>query len=279
MDERSGADHNITVYKPIANNDYFIVGHLAERRYGAAQGASILVKDMSSSQNSFAKPIDFRRIWGDWGSGGAQNWSIWCPVCPNDFVPLGYVAMPGYELPTGPMAVFSGHPFEDVRCVNKQLATPANVHRDKWIYGDWGSGADWDLKVYSIINGQGPHYDAQLFYAQANYNDPTPNPPLNMLKRPAEVVSAATSRPTRLARNVSIDPGLLATVNPVNTAPSNLPNANTPYLLASKAHPGQVIDVEGGRTENGVQILLWDQHGGTGQQFILENTDDGYFQE
>lgn len=231
-DEGSGADDDVSIFKAVANNGYYILGHKAENHHKAAQGSTIIVKDISGSKNSLAKPISWREVWGDWGSGGDDDWTIWCPICPTGFVALGYVAYNKYKLPSGPGAIFSGHPFSDVRCVNEKLATPASTGTS--IYDDQGSGADHDVRIYPIKNGRENHYDGGYFYAQKNYDSPSPNPPLYMLKKPAEVPAPKRELPKQPEKKIApvvleVDKPVATTTNGNTTTSTsdNITTANT----------------------------------------------------
>lgn len=162
-DYGSGADKNLSTWKPIVKqNGFKPLGYVAKEGYDKPLTAAVAVKGAKVSA-----PIDYKRIWGDWGSGADQDGSIWEPIPPVGYVALGTVVVKGYDKPS----------TSEVVCIHKSLVTTTTIGEVIW--GDWGSGADNDVVLYKIntLNQSNDHSKVFItsgsFIGVSDYNKPT----------------------------------------------------------------------------------------------------------
>ena len=53
-------------------------------------------------------------------------------------------------------------------------------------------------------------------------------------------------------------------------------NSSTDYRIIAK-HTGKVLDVYGGRKDDGANVYQWDWHGDNNQRWLIEQQSDGYY--
>lgn len=136
-DRGSGAAKDGAFWRPVKSG-YFAVGDLALGNYEEANGdrSALVIKD--GVVGATRKPVDYKRVWIDAGSGASKQGSIWQPIPPQGYVAMGCVAQTGYNKP-GPDAV---------RCVRKDLVTRGELSDAIW--SDDGSGATEDVSVHEV---------------------------------------------------------------------------------------------------------------------------------
>lgn len=153
-DKGSGADGDISIWRPKPSDDYLIIGDYAQGNYQPASGVSIVVKEINEDPSSpLLKPVKaWSLVYTDQGSGGDYDWSLWAAVPPDGYVAIGMVGTLGYSAPSIPT----------YRCVRRDLVTATSATIQIW--NDHGSGAHNDVSVWAIEGV------ANAFVAQANYN-------------------------------------------------------------------------------------------------------------
>lgn len=167
-DQGSGADGNMTIWRPVAQPNFYSVGDILATNYDALDEDSrgrvaFTVRDLSG--NALAAPTSYEQIWGDYGSGGNHDGSIWAPTCPSGYVALGHVGSSGYDAPS----------TDAVRCLRQDLAA-RGVIGTAWITSDQGSGGNDDMSAWPIFPTSSPQGRAYLsagtFYAHSSYDKP-----------------------------------------------------------------------------------------------------------
>jgi hypothetical protein len=145
----SKANSNFSSWRPRVPNGFSKLGDYAKKEYGAPETAMIVVK--ANQANALAHPVDYKLIWGDWGSGAKGDGSFWEPVPPNGYKALGLVVGNGHSKP----------PLNSVVCVRNDLVVRATV--GDLIWGDWGSGAKGNVTLYQTSALTAPA-DSKLAY-------------------------------------------------------------------------------------------------------------------
>jgi hypothetical protein len=152
-DAGSGADMDVTLWRPVPAGGVFIIGDYAQGNYGDPSGTTLTVRSVNDPDNTLLKPpIDYRLIWNDKGSGGDNDGSVWFPVPPDNFVSIGAVGQIGYDKPS----------ISSYRCVHSSVLQTSSA--GVLIWSDGGSHADMDVSLYPVLNDPG------IFVAQADYD-------------------------------------------------------------------------------------------------------------
>ena len=162
-DAGSGANLNVSFWRPEPAAGWFRVGDHIKQGYGRPTESTIVVRETISS--ALARPLDYMAIWNDAGSGASQDGSVWRPVCPNGYGALGDVTNGSHAKPS----------IDAVRCVRQSAlaaALPGNL-----IWDDTGSGATVDFGAWGL---QAPAPDSNftyqsrgLFYGAPSHSRPT----------------------------------------------------------------------------------------------------------
>lgn len=132
----SKADQNFTSWRAKLPAGFSRLGDYAKEGYGAPETAMFVVK--AKQTGALAKPVDYRLIWNDRGSGAKGDGSFWEPVPPTGYKALGLVVGNGHSKPS----------LDYVVCVRHDLVAMATV--GNLIWGDWGSGAKGNVTFYRI---------------------------------------------------------------------------------------------------------------------------------
>lgn len=146
-DQGSGAHEDVAFFKPGGLGDgYYWVGQFAQSQYGSpVAGAAVLIVKPNRA-SALARPARFELVWTDQGSGRSNDYSLWRPIPPTDYVALGHIArfnVTNYDPP-------SGAEIENFRCVHKSLVTNgANTGAQIW--NDSGTGARQDGAIWPIV--------------------------------------------------------------------------------------------------------------------------------
>lgn len=127
----TGADDNVSIWRPNTPAGYYRLGDYAVGHYGRppAAGTSLVVKD--EGNGLLAKPTKYVRIWTDAGSGGTHDAAIWKAIAPSGYSCLGYLATSGAKPSTN-----------DMRCVANALLTQGSNSK---VWDDDDSGSDTDV--------------------------------------------------------------------------------------------------------------------------------------
>jgi hypothetical protein len=98
----------------------------------------IVVKELdpNASTPALAAPTGYEWIWDSVGTGASWPGSVWKPVCPGGYVPLGVVTN----------GLLSEPSTEDMRCVRDDYTTEANI--GEWVYDAHGMGGYDPLIVH-----------------------------------------------------------------------------------------------------------------------------------
>ena len=166
-DHGSGALYDVQTWRPQPPTGFFSLDDHAESAsgysiYGSSPlGAVVAAKDITESQTALAAPTGFQQVWTDKGSGAYQDGSIWLPVPPPGYVPLGCVVQVGYSTPS----------TDVMMCVREDLVTYAQTGPLVW--SDKGSGADKDVTLWSSSQKPSvtpPAIDVGAFMANDSYD-------------------------------------------------------------------------------------------------------------
>ena len=133
----TGANVDMSIWKPKPVNGFHALGHIAQSGYGVPQSVTIMVRDISN-RGALRHPVDYKWFYNDAGTGGDQDCSMWIPIPPAGYTVLGSVAIRSYGKPS----------VNEVMCVRNDLTTIASVGKQIW--NDAGSGGDVDLTLWRI---------------------------------------------------------------------------------------------------------------------------------
>ncbi|MDW3646400.1 MAG: Vps62-related protein [Bacteroidia bacterium] len=162
-DHGTGADMDLSTWRPITNPGFYSLGHMAKQGYSKPTSEMVLVKPIDP--DALRHPIDYRRIYIDSGTGGDQDASFWEPIPPAGYVALGMVVMNSYSKPS----------LSEVVCVRNDLVAPAEI--GDLIWHDRGSGGDMDVSLWQIKVGMNSEMIVpNTFFAHANYSKPRSAP-------------------------------------------------------------------------------------------------------
>jgi len=159
-DKGSGATYNSSYYRPLPPTGYYTVGDYAQlgNINPAPNGNVIAIKD---SGDVLARPIGYRSIWVDSGSGSDLNVSFWMPIAPEGYKTLGCVVQTGYLAPS----------FDVVRCVKEDYVLDGMVGNLIWY--DHGSGAHIDFSAWEVIAASEMGYKMGTFACHPSHGQPT----------------------------------------------------------------------------------------------------------
>ncbi|KAI0547967.1 putative vacuolar protein sorting-associated protein [Xylaria curta] len=175
-DTGSGANRSVCIWTPQPQGNLRALGDYAQpgrfREIGGTR-ASLLVgqnPNTRPTKPAVARPTDYTKIWGDWGSGGKHDGIIWRPVAPAGYVALGDVGSYGYN---------SKPSLDKIWCVRQDLVGYGKfLETSTW--DDRGSGAGsntsfWEVQPDAIgVDGaQNLPVLADTFRAQASYSRPS----------------------------------------------------------------------------------------------------------
>ena len=141
-DKRSGANRDLTVYKPSVDSEWFWVGQYAQGDYNTPNGQTIIIKPLHP--DAVKPPIKFEQIWTDKGpTMNSKYYSCWKPIPPNGYVALGHIMRlkaDNYEPP-------SEDEIKGLVCVHKDLVSRADIGEFS-IWDDKGTWASQDCTLW-----------------------------------------------------------------------------------------------------------------------------------
>lgn len=157
-DHDTGADSDISIWRPKEHYGYYSLGDIARGGYGAPSQA-FLVKD---TVGVLAKPVGYTLVWADHGSGGSQDVSLWRPIAPSGYTCIGHVISSsiigdGYVKPS----------TDVMRCINTNFVLPG---KPTWVWNDRGSGADSDAGVWRADAADERGLGMSTFISQNSHN-------------------------------------------------------------------------------------------------------------
>ncbi len=174
-DRGSGAKHDVAFYKPIASNNFSILGHYAQGNYGHPNGYVITVKvpEQFKSDGLVCQPKGYDQIWDDKKSGVKVDCAVWRPQPPPGYTCLGDVVTTSHT---------QSPKNDEIVCVRNDLVTSGRC--GTWIWHDKGSGALRDITVYRVFAADPKiGVDLGLFQAYGRKVGQQPNFALDVLKR------------------------------------------------------------------------------------------------
>ncbi len=134
-DSGSGADGDVSIWRPIASPGYYPLGDVAIAGY--TKPSTIVVKGLDPGV--LAKPTGYTRTWIDAGSGANADVAFWRPLPPSGYRCLGDVATNNHN----------NQPSTDlIRCVREDVTVATNSHK---VWDDTGSGADNDISLFEVV--------------------------------------------------------------------------------------------------------------------------------
>ena len=93
-DRNSGANRDVSIWRPIENTGFFAVADVAVLNYDRPAFYSFMVRDESGKT---IRPNGFTLIWKDSGSGASADVAIYSITCPSGYSALGSVAVGSYS--------------------------------------------------------------------------------------------------------------------------------------------------------------------------------------
>ncbi|MFD8888800.1 Vps62-related protein [Streptomyces erythrochromogenes] len=157
-DTGTGATADVSIWRPnvAPHPGFYMLGDVAMESHDTAPLNTFLVKDQ---EGVLAKPLGYREVWNDRGSGGDQDVSIWAPYAPQGYICLGAVISQTYEPPS----------LEAVRCIRSEL-TQTGQGRKVW--DDSKSGAHRDVSLWQSEARDGAGLTPSTFNASPNHAFP-----------------------------------------------------------------------------------------------------------
>ena len=143
----------------------FIVGQVAVPLHTISVPVSSVFLVRPAMEGVIKPPVGYNLLWNDKGSGGSQDVTFWQVAPPAGYVALGDVAYPGYSKPPSEFT-------KKFACIRQDLVALGKLNDDP-VWTDRGSGAEMDLSVWQVENGdKGVCGLAGFFKAQPNYSKP-----------------------------------------------------------------------------------------------------------
>lgn len=139
-DYRWGFLHPVVEDKPgcISLGDYAYPERMTTNHLNALCGVE------SGRNKWWARPIDYKLVWGDNCSGGTHDRSVWQPVCGDGYVGVGFVASGNSSQKPLPNQIACLK--NDLNMLSVDDGIKAGL---KWVANDAGSGAKYNLTVYN----------------------------------------------------------------------------------------------------------------------------------
>jgi hypothetical protein len=143
-----GECRSVRVYRPAPESAWSIISDTAVFESNPPIGAAIVVREANPEHDNpiLKAPDGYGQLWNDRGTGGTYNGSIWQPLAPDGYVPIGSVANGqnanpsgnGYEVPVIPNLV----------CVRFDMCEVAQATVEIW--DDEGSHHDGDTALWQL---------------------------------------------------------------------------------------------------------------------------------
>ena len=148
---KDGTGQRWSVWHPtVENNSNCIsLGDVAYKDRGARTRVKPVTKAICGPElwaglnKWWARPINYKLVWGDNCSGSEHDRSIWAPVCPKGFLGVGFVGWGGSWKKPLPNRIACLRNDPDLFQM-KDLKTAGYT----WLANDKSSGAKYDLTVY-----------------------------------------------------------------------------------------------------------------------------------
>lgn len=167
-DRGTGGKLDLSIWRPELPQGFFALGYYAQASYYTPRVSMAVVKPIDKT--ALAYPIDFRYVWDDKGSGGAQDVSIWEPVPPLGYKALGSVISLSYNRPA----------LDSVMCVREDLVAAGQV--GEFIYNDSGTGSKKDLSLWKIRSTSNDYLPTGSFCGHTAHSELSQSPVAQVLK-------------------------------------------------------------------------------------------------
>ncbi|WP_146178488.1 Vps62-related protein [Nonomuraea fuscirosea] len=171
-DENSGAHRDGGFWHPLPPRGFHALGSLGCPSYDDPNGevVAVCVRQAADRPAARAGPVDYRWIYDSTETGSATSGSIWRPVPPSGYAPLGDVCVAGFDKP-GPSQVV---------CVRTDLTTPGSTSVIVW--HTEGSGGTFQASMAQISAPARADGQAKAVIAPGSfvtYVPHTPSPAMN----------------------------------------------------------------------------------------------------
>ncbi|MGQ0839988.1 Vps62-related protein [Actinokineospora sp.] len=156
-DRASGADDDISIWRPNVGRHpgYRALGDIVMKGFGPPSN-TFLVREEA---DFLARPVGYRWIWDDKGSGGDHDVSLWEPIPPQGYSCLGSIANPRYSTPPSTDAV---------RCLKSTYTLPGAPGKE---WDDSGSGANDDVSLWQSNPADHRGLSPSTFIARQGHGD------------------------------------------------------------------------------------------------------------
>lgn len=167
-DSGSGAKRNCVYYKPTVGTGEYWMGHFAS----PCEVGRALPVIFPIDKSLVAPPVGFQQAWDDHGSGKSQDYSIWNPIPPPDYVAMGCLfKFRSAKVPP------SGSEIEGLVCVHKSVVSLGMAQDGNVVWSDAGTGAKRDVSVWPIVPvDSNDGFAVDCFYASQKNEWQPPNP-------------------------------------------------------------------------------------------------------
>lgn len=158
----SGGSYAVTYLKPGPPEGYYVLGHYGQIGYGYPVGIALTAKELVPG--ALAKPVGYKMVWHDAGSGADMDAGVWKAIPPPGYRCLGLVVVPHYNTPNPDLYVY------DFRCVRKELLAPGRAHSEIW--KDEGTGSYADFGSWQIAPADENGLFTGAFIGHQSYDKP-----------------------------------------------------------------------------------------------------------
>lgn len=160
-DRKSGGHHDGSFYRPVTTSGYYSIGDYGQSDYKDPFPCIPVISVMALEEDALARPIDYKKIWLDSGSGAKLDGSFWLPVPPVGYKAVGTVAHNGRsEKPL----------LDSIMCIREDLLIPGDI--GKMIWDDSGTGAHHDFGSWQIISTLDKGQPSGSFIAESSHKKP-----------------------------------------------------------------------------------------------------------
>lgn len=160
-DSGSGADDDVSFYRPTVDSGYLILG---DKIHGAYSNSGFVLLTVKKGHEDIAHPIGYTWVWDDRGSGADRSVTIWRPTAPIGFTCLGDIAKNSGDWGKKP-------PTDIVACVrNEHIENWSNVYK---VWDDDGSGANNDFSGWQRKVDNDSYVDPTTFIGNRSHGRPS----------------------------------------------------------------------------------------------------------
>lgn len=229
--------------------DVVAAGHddINEKRMVMVVCEGELPSTTDSKGPALRRPIDFKPIWKDTGSGARADCSIWLAIPPEGYVALGQVCSNGRDKPS----------LNAIRCVRADLVVASSI--SDLIWNDKGSGAEQSFSAWGVCPPDAAageiHFAPGTFVGAGTYNKPATHvtayslrthiplqisapPPAPVLSGSGQPLPCEPARITQIARLpwFTVTDPHLRPFEQLHTSPFYRLERTDQYVLVGHAH-------------------------------------------